>query len=394
MFLKTILSGLLLAGVVSGASSQENAGIEFFHGSWEEVQKKAKEENKYIFVDCFTTWCGPCKMMSKNIFPLEEVGEFYNEHFINYKLDMEAEGDGVTFAKTYGVSAFPTYMFFTPEGEKVHRAVGSKPADRFIEDGKNAMDPEKQFFTVEARLEKSDKPIDWLNLAQLYQSNGVGIRNDLIKKYTEATTSKEWSDQEHWDLLIQVSLDLESPIYQHIVNHLNDYRSMSDEKRFEYFIDQPWNMLVSRCVYREKPTFEEAKSTLTEYLPKEMRREALAYLEYSYAAKNQPEQHFEKLTTYVDGFVDDAEDLNGFAWEIVENEFSDPKQIAKGLKWVEKSISMEKNYNNLDTKAWLLYMAGDYDAAKKTAEEAITQAEEEGADHEGTDELLEMLSEH
>lgn len=394
MFLKTILSGLLFVGVVSGASSQERAGIEFFHGSWEEVQEKAKEENKYIFVDCFTTWCGPCKMMSKNVFPLEEVGEFYNDHFINYKLDMEAEGDGVTFAKTYGVRAFPTYMYFSPTGEKIHRSVGYKPADRFIEDGKDAMDPEKQFFTVEARLEKSDKPIDWLNLAQLYQSNGVGIRTDLIKKYTEATTSKEWSDQKHWDLLIQVSLDLESPIYQHIVNNPNDYRSMSEEKRFEYFIDQPWNNLISQCIYREKPTFEEAKSTLAVFLPKEMSREALAFLEYSYAAKNQPEQHFEKLTTYVDGFVDDASMLNGYAWEIVENEFSEPKQIAKGLKWVEKSISMDKNYNNLDTKAWLLYMAGDYDAAKKAAEEAIAQAEEEGADHDGTDELLEMLSEH
>ena len=36
-------------------------GVRFLHkiSSWEAVIAQAKKENKYIFVDCFTTWCGP-----------------------------------------------------------------------------------------------------------------------------------------------------------------------------------------------------------------------------------------------------------------------------------------------------------------------------------------------
>ncbi len=46
-------------------------GMKFEHGiTWKEIQAKAKAENKYIFMDAFTTWCGPCKYMAANIFPM------------------------------------------------------------------------------------------------------------------------------------------------------------------------------------------------------------------------------------------------------------------------------------------------------------------------------------
>src|SRR5687768_4337454 len=57
-------------------------GIRFEHGSWEQAKAKAKAGNKFIFVDAFTTWCGPCRYMSANIFPKPEVGTFFNQHFV------------------------------------------------------------------------------------------------------------------------------------------------------------------------------------------------------------------------------------------------------------------------------------------------------------------------
>jgi uncharacterized protein YyaL (SSP411 family) len=59
---------------------------------------KAKKENKLIFVDAYASWCGPCKLMVKNIFPLKTVGDYYNSHFINAKIDME-KGEGIELAK-------------------------------------------------------------------------------------------------------------------------------------------------------------------------------------------------------------------------------------------------------------------------------------------------------
>ena len=50
-------------------------GVDFQHLTFDEALAKAKAEKKLVFVDCYTTWCGPCKMMTTKIFPMKEAGE-------------------------------------------------------------------------------------------------------------------------------------------------------------------------------------------------------------------------------------------------------------------------------------------------------------------------------
>ena len=50
-------------------------GIEFVHDkSFDEIRAMAKAQNKLIFMDCYTTWCGPCKRLSAQVFPDSAVG--------------------------------------------------------------------------------------------------------------------------------------------------------------------------------------------------------------------------------------------------------------------------------------------------------------------------------
>lgn len=58
-------------------------GISFKHDAWETIKTMAQKEHKGIFVDCYTTWCGPCKMLSRYVFTNDTVGAFFNTNYIN-----------------------------------------------------------------------------------------------------------------------------------------------------------------------------------------------------------------------------------------------------------------------------------------------------------------------
>ena len=109
-------------------------GIQFFEGSFEEALARAEDEGKHVFVDVYATWCGPCKVMDAVVFPREEVGEHYNAHFVNLKLDAEDESiNGPAISERYEVGAYPTYLYLNPDGSLVGSAVGALPASLFVQ---------------------------------------------------------------------------------------------------------------------------------------------------------------------------------------------------------------------------------------------------------------------
>lgn len=116
----------------------EGAGIEFFHGNFAEAKAIAKSQNKLIFVDAYTTWCGPCRLMASQTFTQPSVGEYFNKNFVNLKMDMES-GEGVAFGSQYKVMAYPTLLFLDHTGAVKGRALGAKPAAELINVGKDAL---------------------------------------------------------------------------------------------------------------------------------------------------------------------------------------------------------------------------------------------------------------
>jgi thioredoxin-related protein len=127
--------------------------------SWKEVQKKAKKENKYIFVDCYATWCKPCKQMDKEVYSVDSVANYLNAGFLSVKIQMDVTAnDNVetrkwhktakNFGSQYRISAYPSYIFFSPNGDAVYKETGYRDAGAFIQMTRNATDPSKQYFLL------------------------------------------------------------------------------------------------------------------------------------------------------------------------------------------------------------------------------------------------------
>ncbi len=88
------------------------------------VLETAKTEKKLVFVDFYTTWCLPCKLMDEDVFTDEEFGDYMNDNFINYKIDAE-KGGGPDLALIYQVMVFPTLLFLDSEGNVLVRKDGA-----------------------------------------------------------------------------------------------------------------------------------------------------------------------------------------------------------------------------------------------------------------------------
>lgn len=121
-----ILAIALVAIVVMTSFGEKGKGIEFTKTTLDEAQKKSAKTGKLIFIDAYTDWCGPCKQMAATTFQDEEVGTFFNENFINMKVEMEKDEDGPTIAARYRVRAYPTLLIIDGNGNLVKSVIGFK----------------------------------------------------------------------------------------------------------------------------------------------------------------------------------------------------------------------------------------------------------------------------
>ncbi|MFS4455671.1 thioredoxin family protein [Maribacter sp. 2304DJ31-5] len=161
-------------------------GIQFFKGTFDEAIAKAKEENKLVFVDFYTTWCGPCKMMSKRVFPQKIVGDYFNEKFVSIKIDAE-KGEGIALADTYKVEAYPTLVYINSDKTEKDR-FGSATSS-----GQELVDFSKQVL---------GEGIDFLAFFENYEKNGNRdlnyVREIIRKGAVYAQGRKDVKEQGRW----------------------------------------------------------------------------------------------------------------------------------------------------------------------------------------------------
>lgn len=147
---KILISGLLIISAVLFFAFTQKAneafeqpelnkkaetGIQFVEANWAKAVAEAKKQKKMIFIDAYTSWCGPCRMLKQNTFTDKAAGDFFNKHFINIALDME-KGDGLAFAQKYQVAAYPTLFIMDPEEKSVTTSEGYINPAQLIEFGK------------------------------------------------------------------------------------------------------------------------------------------------------------------------------------------------------------------------------------------------------------------
>ena len=387
--MKILIIALSILSSIS-VFGQEVVGIQFIKEDLAQAKIKATADDKIIFVDAYTTWCGPCKMLDRTTFKDEAVAKFYNENFVNLKMDME-KGAGPSFAQLHSVRGYPSLLFLNAGGELVHRSMGFQDGARFLKLGEAAADPNQQVITLQKRFESGEKEQSFLlNYADALTMAGMNGYEAATQAYIEQEDN--WNTPKNIKVLFDYSkASIDSKLFQYMLANKSLFESEMGAQKVADKIS-----FAASSDVRAKQVDAKDKDALTvhfaQYFGAESATEkATAYylnnLMYAPGDINEQKYLAEVQLFMATNPLLGSQSLNAHAWRIYE--LSDDKLLlAQAESWINKSIDLEKNSFNLDTKASIQYKLGKKMEATKAAEESIKLAGEEGSDPAATQELL------
>ena len=167
-------------------------GIEFQKERYAEVLEMAKKQNKLVFIDIYTSWCGPCKQMAKKVFTLPEVGEYFNKNFVCCQLNAEAP-ENKTLVQKYKVNALPTLLFLNVKGEVLQSINGTKEPAAFVHEAKVVMGEALSFEKLYEKVKKEKKNLD--------------LRQELLLQAPAFIGTQEGYNREKWITRIESLFD-------------------------------------------------------------------------------------------------------------------------------------------------------------------------------------------
>src|ERR1051325_8375929 len=106
---------------------------------------------KPVFFMCYASWCEHCHKMLDKIFKDASVADYFNNHFICLKQDMQ-KGEGITLHDKFQVKSYPTLVFLDGNGTTLYQCIGERNDTMMIQEGKNALNPALQFPTLKKQF--------------------------------------------------------------------------------------------------------------------------------------------------------------------------------------------------------------------------------------------------
>lgn len=352
-------------------SSLSAAGIQFFEGSWNEVLAEAKAQRKVVFVDAYTVWCGPCKAMTRNTFPDDQVGAFFSENFISYKYDME-KGEGPQFAAKYEVNAYPTLLFINYKGEVVHKALGYRSPAQLLDEARQAVKPENNQDLLALAYEEGTKDPEKLFYYTLGEYEAGRQYSEAAERYFATQEEKDLLKAErNWKAIEAFTTELDSREYQYL---LKKQKKFMKRYGIQPVADKLYAVLkqatVSAALTGQEAQFRQAINIATSKIKD--KGQTASSLQMLYAEKKKDwfgyaqraAHHFDSFIIIQPKALDKSASI--FAAHINEYDL-----LLKATEWARQSIAIENEAYNNFTMARLLHKLEDGSEAKKYANKAL-----------------------
>lgn len=222
--------GLLMAGLTQAQS------VFMENEDWKEVKAKAEQEKKLVFMDCYTTWCGPCKRLSSEVFPQAKVQAFLQEHFVACKYDME-KGDGAMLYEKYKtyIPGFPTMLVINPADETVvHKIVGFTDADALIQALQDGLDG-KTLAVFQKRYEAGERSLAFMQeyCQALDVAYEEAVKERVVRDFVEPMPLDSLLNKEIFTMYEPFLNNAYSPQFKFVVENIDAYHYKLKLNRYD-----------------------------------------------------------------------------------------------------------------------------------------------------------------
>lgn len=368
--------------MISYSASSE--GIKFTEGSWDEIVLKAQKEQKYIFVDFYADWCGPCIWMSKEVFTTDEAGEFFNDNFVNVSIDAEREYQDLV-AQTY-IDAFPTLLIYNAEGKEVTRSVGALGTAELIDFGKSGLNAES---IEKAFAENPSDPEMLLKYANYLRASDEEKASQLVNDYLKGVSSTALSNEINWSLVAGYHFDYESDIFKYIWQNRDTFLQAYGEGFEAYVLSNVLSEMIGASIAKLDPSLLDRSIDL-EYearvafgqdsKPRDYYKLESYYIYYYNTGVH--DRFFETYNEMVRKFLwEDAEELMARSMrlgEAVSELELDPKYYKDVHDWTNQLISLDdQSWKGYLAKAVVHHYAGEEAAAEQMGEKALELSDDD-----------------
>ncbi len=299
---------LWLLGVLMVVGLTAQAQTLFRPITFEQAVEAAQTEGKLVFVDFYTDWCGPCKVMSGSVFPQKELGDFMNERFVCLKLDAEKEGKEL--AKRFKVKAYPTYIILNKKEEVQFVFSGCKPADELMDDITLGLDSNMTPVRMEERY-KAGERTPQLVYAYSLEKQRQGQREEalqMVNEYYFSLNDAQRVEFANSFIFIRYTKNYGDEKARFMIDHWNEF-DPKVRKRIMSCISTLYHFKVYGYIYKPESYNEAEFQTIKKEITKLGLNEKGGYDEafrlIEYRAKNDDntfwtmcEKEFDKMSSY------------------------------------------------------------------------------------------------
>ncbi|MDQ0593190.1 thioredoxin-related protein [Chryseobacterium ginsenosidimutans] len=390
--MKKIISGLLLFSAIT-AFAQE--AIQFQELPFKDLVAKAKKENKIVFIDAYASWCGPCKMMERNIFTQKSVGDYYNANFVNARFDME-KGEGRDIAAKYGVRSYPTYLFLNGDGELVSQNFGYMEESLFVSMAQDVNSPNNKKGSLKERFVKGEKDPEFLiNIMKLNSSSDFDFAKKASERYFENKKKTEEFTKDDVGLLLFFLKSTEDKNYKAFTERKAEIIKFLPEETYKEFDNQiKLGKIVEQSIDKQNKRINDDyfMKTAEPLVGKHDAEVKLNQTKLSYYEQNANFPEYEKaaLAYYKNSEAFEPNELLKAAWVFSEH-VKTVSSLKKAAEWAEKSVMRGETSENTYILAKLYLLTGNKDMAKTYAEMSKNMAAQAQKDSTLAEELLKQI---